>query len=500
MKSDYNRDIYRQLAEVLERLDKTDKRIKQQEEEHKAEIQRLKEEHKAEIQRLKEEIAHKDKIIAEKDGIIEKLKEEIERLKSQGATNSHNSSKPPSKDEPGAKKANEYNGRERSGKKRGGQEKREGRTLSGKDVEKMIASGQYTVREETTGNSKSRHYYIEYRLDMQCEYIITKIKHYVSESAHRLPPVTYGKQICALVVLLYSEGVVAIQRIASFIRSISNGLINIATGTVYNICRRFAKLCSKSISEIEDKLLNAKILYTDGTNVTVNGKQRYIRNCSTQDTVRYYFMPNKTIEELGKLTVLAKHCGTIVHDHETALYHFGTAHGECIAHLIRYLRKNTEDSGHKWSNEMIELLVKINKLRQEAINRGEKSFQADFYSKTEAEYAAILQHGKQENHSQKSVWKHNEECSLLNRLVKYKNSYLLFIKDFDVPFTNNLSERDLRKCKNRQKMSGGFRENSGCKMFCTILSVVETAKRRGLNLFSAISDIFLSNMVCSTGE
>lgn len=35
--------------------------------------------------------------------------------------------------------------------------------------------------------------------------------------------------------------------------------------------------------------------------------------------------------------------------HETALYHFGTDHAECNVHLIRYLCKNTEETGHEWS-------------------------------------------------------------------------------------------------------------------------------------------------------
>ena len=68
-------------------------------------------------------------------------------------------------------------------------------------------------------------------------------------------------------------------------------------------------------------------------------------------------------------------------------------------------------------------------------------------------------------------------------------NHLLFLRDFAVPFDNNMSERDLRKCKNRQKMSGGFRSSDGLNMFCSILTVVETAKRRNINPFSAFCNL-----------
>lgn len=82
----------------------------------------------------------------------------------------------------------------------------------------------------------------------------------------------------------------------------------------------------------------------------------------------------------------------------------------------------------------------------------------------EKEYDKITKQGYRENKKTRSQYAKEEELSLLNRLVKYKPNHLLFIHDNRVPFDNNMSERDLRKCKNRQKMSGGseLRQDSRC--------------------------------------
>ena len=62
----------------------------------------------------------------------------------------------------------------------------------------------------------------------------------------------------------------------------------------------------------------------------------------------------------------------------------------------------------------------------------------------------------------------------------------MFLKNFDAAFSNNMSERDLRKCKNRQKMIGGFRTNDGLTMFADLPSVVETARRQGVSEFETL--------------
>ena len=76
-------------------------------------------------------------------------------------------------------------------------------------------------------------------------------------------------------------------------------------------------------------------------------------------------------------------------------------------------------------------------------------------------------------------------------MEKYSHNHLLFLHDFSVPFDDNISERDLRKVKNRQKMAGGFRKSSGHEMYCDIMSIIETLKKRKMSIIENIKMLFM---------
>ena len=230
---------------------------------------------------------------------------------------------------------------------------------------------------------------------------------------------------------------------------------------------------------------------TDATTVTVNGEQNYIRNFSAGDTVVYHAMDSKSIKALEGLDFLNRYAGTLVHDHETALYHFGTDHAECNVHIIRYLRKNTEDTKNRWSGEMISLLCEMNKSRKGFMAQGYEDMPAEMIADYEGKYFSILEQGRSENKSTAHKYAKQEEAALLGRMEKYSHNHLLFLHNFSVPFDDNLSERDLRKAKNRQKMAGGFRKGSGHEMYCSIMTIVETLKKRNMGMIENIRKLFI---------
>lgn len=479
MGGNYEKGMYKQLMEVMARLDRVEK-------EHKQEITILKEnitELKIENKQLREE--------------NQLLRNDNARLKSIINNDSSNSSLPPSTDQKGGKPANTYNSRTKTERKAGGQKGRKGTTLTKADVEEKIQSGKCRHEVRTLGRISSGNYVTKYVVDMSIEPVITEVRIYADENGKIHIPlqyrsdVTYGENVKALAASLYSEGVMSNDRIAAFLNAASGDILALSEGSIYGFCRKMAQNSVPSILQLEENLLNQSIVATDATTVSVNGRQNYIRNFSTKDTVVYHAMSSKSIEALKEIDFLNRYSGTLLHDHETALYHFGTDHAECNVHIIRYLRKNTEETGNKWSEEMISLLCDMNKTRKERIEQGKSNFLEEEMKSYEQNYQDILKKGRSENKKTSHTYAKTDEKTLLNRMEKYSHNHLLFLHDFCVPFENNMSERDLRKAKNRQKMAGGFRKESGHGMYCSILTVIETLKRRNMGLIENIKQLFM---------
>ena len=476
-RSDYGKGMLRHIHELMQRVDQLEETLRRERREHQEEVKRL----NARICALEEE-----------NRLLRKDNERMKRILSNDSTNS---SLPPSTDQK-TKAANTYNHREKSGKTVGGQPGHKGKTLTKDEVRRKIKEGKIEHRKKNIGDTDSGKYISKYVLDVEFRVVATELRFYADKKGKIHVPVeyhsdvVYGANVKSLVVDLYSEGVVSNDRICDLVRSITDGELCLSEGAVYRFCQEFAQKSESSINDISAELLNEPVMNTDSTNVTRNGKQVYIRNQSSKTAVLYTPMEKKNIATLKEKGIISQYTGILSHDHETAIYNFGSGHGECNVHICRYLKKNTEETGNSWSGKMSGHLWGIEVAKKSLMAEGGNCFSQDYLETIERTYKEILVLGRAENRQTKGEVAQREEKALLNRMEKYMENHLLFAHDFRVPYSNNRSEQDLRKCKNRQKMAGGFRKESGMEMYCTILSVVETAKRKARNIFSCIRSIF----------
>ena len=87
--------------------------------------------------------------------------------------------------------------------------------------------------------------------------------------------------------------------------------------------------------------------------------------------------------------------------------------------------------------------------------------------------------------------KQSSTRNLLIRLRDHRDEILRFAIEKDVPFDNNLAERDLRMSKLKSKISGCFRSEDGVIAFCRIRSYVATARKRGVSMYESL--VLLAN-------
>lgn len=223
MAGNYEKSIYNQLMDVMARLDTVEKDHKHETTQLKKEISTL----KIENQHLREE--------------NKRLRDDNDRLKSIINNNSSNTSLPPSSDEKSSKPANTYNGREKTNRKAGGQKGRKGTTLTKADIEAKIKAGNCRHELKEIGDPSAKTYVTKYVMDLDVTARITEVRIYADKNGRiSVPPqyrsdVTYGPNVKALVVALYSEGVMSNDRIAAFLNAASNDGLDLSEGSVHRL-------------------------------------------------------------------------------------------------------------------------------------------------------------------------------------------------------------------------------------------------------------------------
>ena len=136
---------------------------------------------------------------------------------------------------------------------------------------------------------------------------------------------------------------------------------------------------------------------------------------------------------------------------------------------------------------MMALLVHANDLKKE------DKLDATTISFVEEQYGQIVGQGTIEEPpliipaiKKRGRTKTPKSLKLLETFIDNKEQILRFVHNKDVPFDNNLAERDIRMVKLKQKISGCFRTSNGAQVFCRIRSYISTIRKQGYPVLDAI--------------
>ena len=326
-----------------------------------------------------------------------------------------------------------------------------------------------------------------------CDYIADEYRNRITGARLHAPfpagivnNINYGSSVKALAFLLNNYYNVSISKTKQCISDITKGVINLSTGTICNLSSEFSAATETDRAKIFSLLTHSDILYSDATVSNVNGTRKAVILCTDKEHVLYQHLDHKGHDGLSK-TPVKNFNGTIVHDHDRMYYSYGNSHQECIAHVLRYLVGSMENEPYlTWHKQMHNLLQKM----IHTAKRNKNGIPAQKIKSLTQKYESILDVATDEYLKHPPSKEYMDGYNLQKRFRDYKSDHLYFLSHPDVDYTNNISERGLRKFKRKQKQAVVLRSNSVGQRICDALTIIETAGMQHKNVYDTIESAF----------
>ena len=417
------------------------------------------------------------------------LQTEIQALKK----DSFNSSKPPSSDLNNNPKKNRSL-RQSSGKKSGGQKGREGITRKQTDSPDEIisckpikCSGCGKNLEKEAGNLIAKRQEIDIPpiepiiIEYRQEEIICSCgcRNKGSFPDHINSQFQLGQNLKSFIVYLNTSHHIPFHRLTQITKDILN--IKISEGTIDNILDAFHKCGAPIYDSILPDIKKREWIGSDETGTRVESKTWW--QWVWQNDIGSFY----AIEQSRGYAVVEKYfgedyAGALIHDCWSAQNNtVAGGHQLCHPHLLRDLIFCMEIEKSKWAYEIKQLLLNSEKARDIIWQDG---FDPAMRQRIILEYQNKLKQLNEQPVIQK------ETKRLQKRFQKHSEKIFYFMSSKDIPFHNNSSERAIRNAKLHQKISGCFRSAKGAERRSVILSIIETCKKRNLNVLNSLQKIF----------
>ena len=459
---------------------------------------------------LREEILS----LKEENRLLREENAELKRLLQQALDklnkNSSNSSKPPSSDIARTKSL-----RISTGKKAGGQKGHTGTTLQISETPDKVVVHRAL---QCSGCGKDISATGSLRYERRQVYDIPPVNIEVSEHRSEIKccphcekenrgvfPVEvshctqYGSNLKEFAVYLTQYQLLPLGRTAQLIEDITGH--KLSTATLVSINEQCSAQLSGFIETLKDKLQKAPVIHSDETGFYFQSKRNWLHVAATEYLTYYYAHEKRGREAMDQMGILPDYKGTVIHDYWKSYLDYLCNHSLCNVHHLRDLTFCLEQEKSQWAADMKALLLEMKDITDNSKEQGLQSLDEQQQQQLTAKYdllveAGYLQHPLTEKQpGKRGAVKKSKTQNLLQRFKNHREDIIRFIRDFRIPFGNNLAEQAVRMMKVKQKISGCFRSKEGAISFATIRSYIDTMRKNGFSIMDAIGQAIAGNPI-----
>lgn len=238
-------------------------------------------------------------------------------------------------------------------------------------------------------------------------------------------------------------GNVSVDKVRKMIYGLSKEEINPSEGYLIKQQCKAAGTLKPFMEELRKQCLSLKTVYWDDTVIDINTNRGCLRFYGDETLALYTAHRQKDKEGLDndRILKLLPAETVVMHDHNRVNYNkeYSFSNIECNVHLLRDLQKTTDNLQHEWSAQLKEHLEKTNTERNQKISEGEEAFEDSYVNAFFGEFDRIMLKAAEENQADYNKYYGKDERTLILRILDYKDNYLAWVVNFNLPFSNNLS-------------------------------------------------------------
>lgn len=293
-------------------------------------------------------------------------------------------------------------------------------------------------------------------------------------------PIQYGSSVEAYICYLSVYQYLPFARLQNFFEQAFS--LPLSQGTIGNILERAAQKCEGVYQEIKSQIGQSQVVGADETGAKVNGTKWWIwvwQNVLNTFIVASDNRGSQTVEVVWKDTLANV---ILVTDRWAAqLKTFTKANQICLPHLQRNIIFLEEAEKHPFATQFKQLISDIFTIKKQHLRKKEP------YQSTDTEAIALENRINELLICTIDKEKYPKTLTFQASMIKNRQNLTPCLYHLDVPPDNNGSERAIRNIKVKQKVSGQFK--SGQNAFCVIRSVIDTLRKRGVEVLPSLTQI-----------
>ncbi len=299
------------------------------------------------------------------------------------------------------------------------------------------------------------------------------------------PGSPFGQSITALVVYLHYAHAIGLERLCALMAEMF--ALTISEGAISNMLARSREPLVAAASTIQQAVVASEVVASDETSARVNGQTWWEWVFVGTLAVLHVIRPSR-----GK-AVVQEVFGAVqpmvwVSDMLGSQRSHAVQWQVCLAHLLRDAQYGIECGDTAFSTPFRRLLLRaiaIGRRRDTLKDATLKQYHADLDRRLDRIMAAV------------PVGEPGRK--LRKRIAANRGHLFVFMTNRAVPYTNNVSERNLRPSVIFRKVTNGFRCEWGAHTYAAFRSIVSTAKANRAPVLNALRTALLTEPLTIPG-